>query len=138
MKKLILVFTAIAIMAGAHAQADSTNKKKSPADINYGIDQNLDLNNNQNQNMQNNSNSDGVMMENGKMMMVKNGKTTILDHDMTMSNGTKIMSDGTYTKKDGTKLTMKEGQRMDMSGKLDPTKTNKDKNMYLLRDSTRK
>src|ERR1035437_4280701 len=126
MKKLILVFVAIAITAGAYAQADSTNRKMSPQD----------KNNNQNQNVQNNpvdkSLPDGVMMQNGKMMKVENGQTTILrEQDMTLSNGTKIMSDGTCIKKDGTKTKMKEGQHMDMSGNMIPMKTNKDKNMYL-------
>ena len=132
MKKLILVFVAIAITAGAYAQDGSTNRKMSPQD----------LNNTQKQNLQNNPvdkpNPDGVMMQNGKMMMVKNGQMTSLDHDMTMSNGTKIKSDGTCIKKDGTKKMMKEGQHMDMSGNMIPMKTNKDKNMYLVPDSTKK
>src|SRR5665647_1828043 len=132
MKKLILVFIAIAITAGAYAQAGSTNRKMSPQD----------LNNTQKQNLQNNPvdkpHPDGVMMQNGKMMMVKNGQMTSLDHDMTMSNGTKIKSDGTCIKKDGTKKMMKEGQHMDMSGNMIPMKTNKDKNMYLVPDSTKK
>ncbi|MFO7657565.1 MAG: DUF6799 domain-containing protein [Bacteroidales bacterium] len=132
MKKLILLFTAVAIAACAYTQTDSTNRKMSS----------LDISNNQNQNMQNNPVGnpypDGVMMQNGKMMMVKNGKTTVLDKDMTMSNGTKIMSNGTCIKKDGTKTTMKEGQHMDMSGNMVPAKTNKDKNMEMVPDSTTK
>jgi hypothetical protein len=34
MKKLILVFTAIAITAGSYAQIDSTDRKMSPRDLN--------------------------------------------------------------------------------------------------------
>lgn len=132
MKKIILVFVAIAITAGAYAQASSINRKMSPQD----------MNNNQNKSVQNHpvdkSYPDGVMKKNGKMMMVKNGQMTSLDHDMTMSNGTKIKSDGTCIKKDGTKKMMKEGQHMDMSGNMIPMKTNKDKNMYLVPDSTKK
>jgi len=147
MKKLIVVFVAIAISAGAYAQAGSTNGKTSPQDLKNKQNQNVqnnpqDLNKNQNQNVQNNpvdkSHPDGVMMQNGKMMKVKNGQMTSIDHDMTLSNGTKIMSDGTCVKKDGTKMTMKEGQHMDMSGNLTPMKTNKDNNMYLVPDSTKK
>jgi len=78
------------------------------------------------------------MMQNGKMMQVKNGQMTSLDNDMTMSNGTKIMRDGTCIKKDGTKKKMKEGQHMDMSGNMISMKTIKDKNMYLVPDSTKK
>lgn len=132
MKKLILVFVAIAITAGAYAQAGSVNVKTSPQD----------LKNTQNQNMQNSpvdkSHPDGVMMQNGKMMVVKSGKMTSLDRDMAMTNGTKIMSDGTYIKKDGTKVTLKEGQHLDMSGNMISKKTNKDENMYLVPDSTKK
>lgn len=135
MKKLILVFAAIAITAGAYAQAGSTNKKTSPQNADKTQNQNMqnnpqDRNNNRQQNMQNNhvrnSNSDGIVMENGKMMKVKNGqKTAFQDIDVTMSNGTKIMSDGTYIKKDGSKMTMTEGQHIDMEGNLTTTKTNK-------------
>ena len=132
MKKLVLVFVAIAITVGAYAQDGSTNGKTSPPD----------MNNNPNQKVQNHpvdkSHPDGVMMQNGKMMQVKNGQMTSLDNDMTMRNGTKIMSDGTCIKKDGTKKKMKEGQHMDMSGNMIPMKTNKDKNMYLVPNSTKK
>jgi len=60
MKKIILVFVAIAITAGAYAQNDSINRKMSPRN----------MNNSQNQNVQNNpidkSHPDGVMMQKRK------------------------------------------------------------------------
>lgn len=129
MKKLFLAFSAIAITAGAYAQADSTSRIMSPQDLNS-----------QNQEVKNysvdKSHPDGVMMQNGKMMRVQNGQMTVLqDHGVTMSNGTKITSDGTCTKKDGSKMMMKEGQHMDMSGYMIPMKTNKDKNIYHTPDS---
>ena len=162
MNKLILVFVAIAFTIGAHAQSGSTNGKTSPQGMNNTQNQNLqnnpqdlnnkqkqnlqtnpqDMNNTHKQNMQNNpganSHPDGVIMQNGKMMKVKNGQMTSIDQDMTMSNGTKIMSDGTCIKKDGTKINMKEGQHMDMSGNMISKKNNKENNMYLVPDSTRK
>ena len=132
MKKLILVFAAIVIAAGVFAQADSTKRKMSPPD----------MNNTQNKILQNNpvdkSHADGVMMQNGKMKMVKNGQTTSIDQDLILSNGTKIMSDGTCVTKEGTKMTMKEGQHMDMSGNLTSMKIHKENNMYLVPDSTKK
>ena len=144
MKKLILVFAAIAITAGAYAQTDSANRSMNQPNINNtndGLYQNRNMNNYQNQNLQNssveNTYPDGVMMQKGKMIKVKKGHMTILEHTMTMSNGTKIKSDGTYIKKDGTKMTMKDGQHLDMSGNIILLKTNKDKNMYLVPDSTR-
>jgi hypothetical protein len=149
MKKLILVFAAVAISAGVFAQAGSTNKTASPQNVDKTQSQNLqnqqdlnrihnqnsqDLNRTQNQYGQNNSfdhsNTDGVYMENGKMMKVKNGqKSAFQDIDLTMSNGTKIMSDGTYINKDGSKMTMTEGQHIDMEGNMIPMNTNKDNNM---------
>ena len=66
---------------------------------------------------------DGYMIQNGKMMMVKNGKMTMIEKDITLSNGTMIMRNGNYINKGGTKMMMKEGQHMDMSGKMIPMKT---------------
>lgn len=135
MKKLILVVVAVAITVGAYAQVNNNqnqNLQNNPQDVK----------NTQKQNLQNNSvgksQADGVMMLNGKMMVVKNGKVTNLDRDMTMSNGTRIMSDGTCIKKDGTKVMMKEGQHLDMSGNMTLKKANKENNMYLVPDSTKK
>jgi hypothetical protein len=129
MRKLILVFVAIAITAGAYAQIDSTKKKLNQQDK-------------QTQNMQNNlvdkSLADGIVMKDGKIMQVKNGKMTLLDRDVTLTNGTKIMVDGTFTNKDGSKTTFKEGQHMDMSGNVTSVKTNKDKTTYPVPESPKK
>lgn len=131
MKKLILVFAAIAITAGVYAQTSSANRIMSPQD----------MNNSQNQNVQNKpideSIPDGVMMQNGKIMKVKNEKMINLDHDMTMSNGTKVMSDGTYIKKDEKKMMLKEGQHIDMEGIITFIKTHKDKNIERVPDSNK-
>lgn len=62
---------------------------------------------------------DCCMMKNGKMVMVKDGKTMPMDKDMKMSNGTTCMVNGECIMKDGKKMTMKEGDCMDMSGKMD-------------------
>jgi hypothetical protein len=63
--------------------------------------------------------ADGVMMRNGKMMMMKDGKAMgPMQGDMTMSDGTKMMTDGTMMMKDGTKMQMKDGQTMTMDGKM--------------------
>ena len=61
---------------------------------------------------------DGVMMKDGKVMMMKEGKTMPMDKDMTMSDGSKVMMDGTVMKKDGSKIMMKNGDAMDMSGMM--------------------
>jgi len=63
--------------------------------------------------------ADGVMMQKGKMVMMKDGKAMgPMQGDMTMSDGTKMMTDGTMMMKNGTKMNMKEGQMMMMDGKL--------------------
>lgn len=64
-------------------------------------------------------NMDGLMMQNGKMMMMKDGKATgPMVGDMTMPNGIKVMTDGAVMMKDGTKTQMKEGQMMMMDGHM--------------------
>ena len=62
--------------------------------------------------------TDHVVMQNGKMMAMKEGKLMPMEKDMTLKNGTKCMTDGTYITKDGKKSKMKEGEMMDMNGKM--------------------
>ncbi|MBK5285131.1 MAG: hypothetical protein JJE25_06980 [Bacteroidia bacterium] len=152
-KKLILASTVLLLSIGAIAQQDSSNRN-----MNHDMNNNK-MDNSVNHQPMDNSHPDGVMMQNGKVMMVRNGKMTPMDHDMTMSNGTKVMSTGTILKKDGTKMMMKDGQHIDMSGNIMPMqnsrtetpvqpsqrpteknnlKPNRDKNMYLVPDSTLK
>ena len=61
---------------------------------------------------------DCCMMKDSKMMCVKDGKIMPMEKDMTMKNGTKCMVNGECVMKDGTKMKMKEGDCMDMSGKM--------------------
>ena len=61
----------------------------------------------------------GVMMKDGKMMMMMDGKPTgPMDHEITMSDGTKVMTDGTMKMKDGREMHMKDGMMMMMDGKM--------------------
>jgi hypothetical protein len=59
-----------------------------------------------------------LMMEGGKMMEMKDGKTIPMEKDMTMKNGTMVMTTGECTMKGGKKMMMKEGDCMEMSGKM--------------------
>ena len=61
---------------------------------------------------------DCCMMKGSKMMCVKGGKTMPMKKEMTMKNGTKCMTNGECVMKDGTKMKMKEGECMDMSGRM--------------------
>ena len=68
---------------------------------------------------------DCVMMKDGKMMTMMNGKMMAMDKDVTMSNGTVCMMDGTCKMKDGKTMMMKEGETCDMDGKMGKMKMNK-------------
>jgi hypothetical protein len=62
---------------------------------------------------------DCCMMKDGKMMcMMHDGKMTPMKNDMTMKDGSKCMTNGECMMKDGKKMTMTEGQCMDMNGKM--------------------
>ena len=105
MKKLIFVFAALALSFGSFAQTDTTMKRMKHDKM-------------MKHNKMDMSKKDGVMMMDGKMMMVQGGKMSSMKKPMTMGNGTKVMTDGMCTKKDGTKMTMKEGDHMDMAGNM--------------------
>ena len=63
--------------------------------------------------------ADGVMMHDGKMMMMKDGKATgAMQDSMAMPNGATVMSDGTVKMKDGGEMHMKDGQMMMMDGHM--------------------
>lgn len=69
--------------------------------------------------------SDGIMMKDGKVMITQNGKTMPLENELTLENGTKVMMDGTYMDKNGLTMRMKNGDHMNMAGKMMPMKRNK-------------
>ena len=61
---------------------------------------------------------DCCMMKGGKMMVMKDGVFMPMEKEMTMKNGTVCMTNGECTMKDGSKMIMKNGDCMDMSGKM--------------------
>jgi hypothetical protein len=62
---------------------------------------------------------DGVMMRNGKMMIVKHGKPAMpLDDNITVGDGTVVSADGTIKLKGGREFRMKNGQMMMRDGHL--------------------
>jgi hypothetical protein len=64
-------------------------------------------------------NADGVMMHDGKMMIMKNGQAKgPMANSMTMSNGATVMGDGMVKMKDGSETHMKDGQMMMMDGQM--------------------
>jgi hypothetical protein len=61
---------------------------------------------------------DCVMMEDGKLMVMKGGKTTAMTQDMTLTNGATIMSDGSVKMHDGTTRKLSNGDCVYMDGKI--------------------
>jgi hypothetical protein len=62
---------------------------------------------------------DGVMMKDGKMVRLQDGKDIgRMDRETTMSNGTKIMMNGKMVMKDGKAVQLQEGQSLMLDGKL--------------------
>jgi hypothetical protein len=62
---------------------------------------------------------DGVLMRNGKMMMMKAGKAMDpMTASLTMSNGAVVMPDGTVKLPGGEQLHLKNGQMVMMDGTI--------------------
>ena len=62
---------------------------------------------------------DGVMMHGGQMMMMKAGHpATAMDHEVTMSDGTKVEVDGTVKPKDAKIFHLQNGEMIMMDGHL--------------------
>jgi hypothetical protein len=61
----------------------------------------------------------GVIMHNGKVMMLNRGQPEgTLDHEMTLENGIKIMPDGTVMMKDGKQFKMQNGTAIMTDGRI--------------------
>ena len=60
---------------------------------------------------------DYVLMKDGKMLVIKDGKTTVMEKDMILNDGTKVMPDGKVMMKDGSTKILKEGESLTMDGK---------------------
>ncbi len=60
---------------------------------------------------------DGVMMSEGKMMVMTQGTpATALDHEMTMSDGSRVEPDGTVKTSDGKEIHLVDGEIIMMDG----------------------
>ncbi len=59
-----------------------------------------------------------VVMRGDQVWLMKDGATTKLDKEMTMKNGTKVMTNGDYVTKDGKKMKLENGQYIDMDGNV--------------------
>ncbi|MEO6869911.1 MAG: DUF6799 domain-containing protein [Ginsengibacter sp.] len=100
MKTLSLLFVAIAISIGASAQA---NQDTSHHKMHKEYSQ---------------KNHDMYSFKNGKTMMNKNGTQSAVTQDATLDNGTTVSPEGKVTWKNGKTETLKEGDWVDMNGKV--------------------
>ena len=63
--------------------------------------------------------TDGVMMNGGRMFTIQHGKPEApLDHDMMMSDGTKVKPDGTVQRKSGLETRLRSGQIIMLDGRI--------------------
>lgn len=70
-----------------------------------------------------NSDSENVTIDhfemiNGIIVLVKNGKIETVEKEITLFNGSKCLPAGYCVSKDGKKTFLKEGEKMDMEGKI--------------------
>jgi hypothetical protein len=61
---------------------------------------------------------DCVIMKDGKMIEMNKAGTTTLVKDLTLANGTVVSADGTVKSADGAAWKLKDGEAVDMDGKL--------------------
>lgn len=61
---------------------------------------------------------DCVMMKDGKLIVMKGNSVTALDADLTLTNGTVVKTDGSVKSADGSAMKLKEGEAIDMDGKM--------------------
>lgn len=138
MKKFSLLILTILFYVGVNAQTDSMNNSLNPPQSAYKSDKTIT------------HHADGYMMKNGKMVIVKNGQVTTMESDVTLPDGTVIMRNGSYEKKNGIKKVLREGEHVNMMGDIiqmnsaknssenQNLKSKKNKDMILVPDSTRK
>lgn len=59
---------------------------------------------------------DHLMMQDGRVMIMRKGETMPLDEEITMPDGTRVKRDGTVKMPDGTIRRMAEGESMLLQG----------------------
>jgi len=129
MKNSILIAALITVCTVSFAQTDSMRNRtdstrnrvgnnNSNADNRSKYDNHNQYNADRKYQKSDSANYDcAITMTNGKLMKVTAGKTTAMDKEMVMRNGTVVGIDGTVRTKDGEIIKMNEGDCLDRSGK---------------------
>jgi len=107
MKKMILLLTVCFITATVFAQNDQKTEKKDKTEKMHHM-------------------KDCIMKHDGKITVMKDGKTMDMSEDMTLTNGTVVMKDGTVKTKDGKTSMMQDGDCVYMDGKMKKMKMKKE------------
>ena len=63
---------------------------------------------------------EGITVDAGKVVVVKNERKVEVTEDMTLKNGTIVNRDGTITMSDGKKLKLKDGDWVTLEGQFVP------------------
>lgn len=92
----------------------------------------------QNKNRQDNKiMTEGINMQNGEVWVIKDGKKTKMATETMLTDGSRVMTNGNVTLKDGTTRTLHNGERISMDGRwtdnngkdiTDANRTNTDMN----------
>lgn len=59
----------------------------------------------------NQNQGEGIFIQNGKVFYFQGDNASEMTGDFTLSDGTQVKSNGSVIKKDGTKITLREGER---------------------------
>jgi len=65
---------------------------------------------------------DYFFMKDGKMMATKNGESVEMTNNVHLINGSTLKTDGTIEMSDGSTRTLKEGETVDLDGKISKPK----------------
>ena len=62
--------------------------------------------------------NDCLVMKNGKMMIMKDSSTIVMETDMSMTNGTVVTTDGNVKMNNGKTIILKDGECVYMNGEI--------------------
>ncbi|MDX5346591.1 MAG: hypothetical protein LPJ89_11640 [Hymenobacteraceae bacterium] len=112
MKKISMLLPALLLVLGCNlAFAQETKKKETKTTTNQRVQQG----NFESESM---GVKDGIIMENGRLMLSKDGQRTQMQQDLTLQNGAKLMRDGTIIMKNGEKMKLENGDIIFMTGEV--------------------
>ncbi len=106
MKKLIIIWVLTALAMAAQAQVDPQLQKP--------------VNPNENKMM------DCYIMKEGKVWELKDNKSTPLDRDLILKNGSILKPEGTVVKKDGEIIVLNEGDKVYADGIIEKASSKKE------------